>query len=184
MKVSDPAGPPVHAPDLVFERVEPQRVLDRHRQPLRADRLDHEVDGTGPHGADHRIDRAVRGLHDGRDRDLAFAKLRQHLHAVDLGHHQIENQQVDGLGVGRGEPAQGLGAALDDVRLVTEPPHHRLEQTALHRIVVDYEDSGRHASSNKRHQIRTCGACWAMTVNGRLTPLPVGRATCSDIVCW
>jgi hypothetical protein len=42
-------GPLVHPPDLVLQRVEAQRVLDRDLQALGADRLDDEVDRPGAH---------------------------------------------------------------------------------------------------------------------------------------
>src|SRR3982074_3499723 len=43
------------------------RVAQRPREPLGADRLDHEIGGARAHRGDHVVDAAVRGLHDHRD---------------------------------------------------------------------------------------------------------------------
>ena len=98
-----PAG---RAPELVLERVDAQRVLDRHLQPFGADRLDDEIIGAGPHRRDHRLDRAVRGLDDGGNGDVVLAHAGEHAHAVEIGHHQIEHDEIDRRPVGRLQPRQ------------------------------------------------------------------------------
>ena len=86
---------PRGAPEFVLERIDAQRVLDRHLQPLGADRLDDEVGRAGAHGGDDGLDRAMRRLDDGGDRDVALAHPRQHAHAVEIGHDEIEDQEID-----------------------------------------------------------------------------------------
>ena len=85
----------LHAADLVLERVDPHRVLDRDLQPLGPDRLDDEVDRAGPHRRDDGLDGAVRGLHDDRRLDRHSRSLREHADAVEVGHHEVEDDDVD-----------------------------------------------------------------------------------------
>ncbi len=148
--VSDTGGAPRHAADFVLERFEAEGVLDRDRQPLGADRLDDEIRGPGPHGRDDRVDGAVRRLHDGRHGDLALPHAGQDRHAVDLGHHQVADQQVHAGQVRRFEPGQGRRAAVEDLGVVAEATHHGFEQAALHGIVVDDENGSGHASPKRR----------------------------------
>ena len=56
------------AGDLALQRLDLERAVDRHLQALGRSRLDDEVGGTGAHGRDGGIDRAVGGLHDDRRR--------------------------------------------------------------------------------------------------------------------
>ena len=145
--VSSPSRRRVARLELVLERVDAQRVLDRHLQPLGADRLDDEIVGAGAHRRDHRLDRAVRGLDDGGNGDAALAHAGEHAHAVEIGHHQIEHDEIDRRPVGRLEPRQPRFAVFGGFDLVAETPRHRLEQPALDRIVVDYENQGGHELS-------------------------------------
>ena len=59
------AGRSLDADELVRQRLDLERILDGDFEPFRAHRLDHEVDGAGPHGHDGRVDAAMGGLHDG-----------------------------------------------------------------------------------------------------------------------
>ena len=83
------------AAQFVLERIDTQRVLDRHLEPFGADRLNDEVDRARPHGGNDRFNRTVRGLHDHRRGDLAPAHLSEHAHAVEIRHHEIENDETD-----------------------------------------------------------------------------------------
>ena len=143
-KVRVPATRPLHAGELALERAELQRVLDRHLQPLGRDRLDDEIDRAGAHGADHRVDAAMGGLDDDRDRAVELAELGEHRHAVEIGHHQIEDDERERVAVGRRQARERLLAAGDGGRAVAETLDGRREQPALDRIVVDDEDGGRH----------------------------------------
>src|SRR5829696_2970356 len=76
-------GAPAHAPDLALKGIDPERVLDRDLQALGPDRLDHEVDGSGAHGRDDRLNGAVRRLHDDGGLDAGLAQLRQEAKPVE-----------------------------------------------------------------------------------------------------
>ena len=100
----------------------------------------------------------MRRLHDGRNRDLALAHAREHAHAVEIGHDQIENDQVDRRPVGRLQTGERRLAGFERLDLVAESPRHRLQQTALDGIVVDNEDEGGHDGSGGRGASRPCVA--------------------------
>ena len=105
-------------------------------QALGADRLDHEIIGAGAHGGDDRLDRAVRGLDDDRRADLALPHSGEHAHAVEIGHDEIENQQINRRTFGALESRERLIAAFDRLGLVAEAPDHGFEKPALNGIVV------------------------------------------------
>ena len=42
------------------------------------------------------VDAAMRGLHDHRDGEPGLAHAREHAEAVEIGHHEIEDDGVDG----------------------------------------------------------------------------------------
>ena len=48
---------------------------------------------------DHRVDAAMRGLHDHRNAEPDVAHAREHAVAVEIGHHQIEDDAVDARAV-------------------------------------------------------------------------------------
>ena len=70
--------------------------------------------------------------------------LRQHAHAVEAGHHEIEHDGIDDGRVRRGQRGDGRVAALDDDGLIAAFLHHVLDQAALHRVVVDDQNAGSH----------------------------------------
>ena len=155
---------PIGAAELVFQRVDPEGVLDRKLQPLGADRLDDEVDCAGAHRRDDGLDRAVRRLHDRRHRDLALAQALEHAHAVKIGHDKVENDEADRRTIGRLDPRQRRRARVYGFHVVAEPPRHRFQQAALNWIVVDDKDEGGHGSSRtaarlprRPRQTRTSG---------------------------
>ena len=108
------------------ERVDRQGVLDRDLQPLGADRLDDEVLRAGAHRGNHRLYRAMRGLHDDRRRELELAHAAENAHAVEIGHHEIEHEQGDRRGASLGHAEERLFAAFDGLDFVTETPRHCL----------------------------------------------------------
>ncbi len=131
---------------LALQRVGGERIAQRHLQPLRSNRLDDEIGGAGAHRRDHVIDAAMSGLHDDRDGEPGLAHARQHAEPVEVGHHQVENDSVDADGFRAGQDPCGIVAAIGDDRLVAEPAHHIVEETALHGIVIDDEDTLGHDS--------------------------------------
>ena len=76
-------------------------------KPLGADRLDDEIQRAGAHRRDHRLDRAMRGLHDRGNVDVALAHPVEHAHAVEIGHHEIEDDQIDRRAVASPPAAPG-----------------------------------------------------------------------------
>ena len=132
------------AVDLAFERAGVERVAQAHLHALGADRLDHEIDRAGPHRGDDIVDAAMRGLHDHRHVDCRLAHFRQHAHAVEVRHHQIEDHAIEAPAIGPGEHRQRRIAVIARHRFVAEFLQHAFEQPALHRIVVDDEDSHRY----------------------------------------
>ncbi len=150
---------PRRSAQLVLERVDPEGVLDRHLKPLGPDRLDDEIRRARAHRRNDRLDRAVRGLNDRGDRDVALAHAREHPHAVEIGHHQIENEQADRRPVGRLQAGERRFTRFERLDVVAESPRHRLQQAALDGIVVDNEDEGGHGNP--------AGAAW---VRPRVAP--------------
>ncbi len=130
---------------FVLERVDPEGVLDRHLKPLGPDRLDDEIDRARAHRGDDSLDRAVRGLYDRGNGDVALAHAREHAHAVEIGHHQIEDEEVDRRPVDRLQARQRRLSGVERLDLVAESSRHRLQQAALDGIVVDNEDEGGHS---------------------------------------
>ena len=64
----------------------------------------------------------------------------QDLEAVDPGHHDVEQDQVDRLA---GEPLQGVAAMDRRNRLVVEQLELLRQHVAVERLVVDDQDAGR-----------------------------------------
>ena len=149
-KPSSPAVAARGAAQLVLERVDPERILDRHLKPLRADRLDDEIDRACAHGGNDRLDRAMRRLDNCGNGDVALAHAREHAHAVEIGHHQVENEEIDRLLVVRLQPRERGLSGFERLDLVAEPPRHRLQQAALDGIVVDNKDEGGHRNPGGR----------------------------------
>ena len=116
-------------------------------QPLGAHRLDDEIDGARPHGRDHIVDAAMRGLHDDRHAEPGLAQARQHAEAVEARHHQVEDDGVERLTiVGREHGERGL-ATFSGERPIAEPRHHVLDQAPVHGIVIDDQDAFGHCGS-------------------------------------
>ncbi|MET3867676.1 hypothetical protein ABIC20_004985 [Methylobacterium radiotolerans] len=139
-----PGGAAAHAAHLLLERVDPQGVLDRDLEPLRARGLDHEIHRAGPHRADHRVDGPVRGLDDDRRGEAALAHLGQDTQPVEPRHDEVEEHDIRPLG---SQKAQRVRARLGDPRLEAETAHGRLGQAPLDRIVIHDEHGGGHSGS-------------------------------------
>ena len=123
----------------------------RHLQPLGADRLDHEIGRARAHRRDHVVDAAMRGLHDHRNGDAGLAHAGEHAEAVEIGHHEIEHDAVDRAAVGAGQQLGRGVAAVGDDDLVADARDHVFEQPALHRIVVDDENTLDHVRTSLTH---------------------------------
>ena len=117
------------------------------------ERLDQVVVGAGAQAADLLLDLALGGEHDDRDvagRALLGPDLRRDLVAVELGQHDVEEDQVGRLGAPQ---AESLGAVRRDDDLVALLLQRVLQQSLDVRVVVDDEDLGRHQSSTERRRI-------------------------------
>ena len=142
------AGAAARGPaQFVFERVDAQRVLDRDLQPLGADGLDDKVQRAGAHRGNHRFDRAMRGLDDRGNPDRPPAHALKHAHAVEVGHDQIENDEIDRRALRQFQPRQRLFPGRRRLDVIAESPAHGLQQPALNGIVVNDEDQGGHVRS-------------------------------------
>ena len=90
----------------------------------------------------------MRGLDDDWGRNRGFPQTRQDAHSVQPWHHQVENEQIDrGMSLGLDARESGF-TPIDRFDVVAETANHRLEQTALDRVVVCNQEGGCHRTSN------------------------------------
>ena len=155
-------GGPAQTPHLAREHGLRQRIAQRYLQALGARGLHDEVDRARAHGRDHGVDRAVRGLHDHRRIDAALLEPAEQSHAVEVGHDEVENDAADSGAVLALEQAPRRLAALGEHRLVAEAADHGVQEPALDRIVVGYENTRGHFPSRPYRS----GTIWAECVNG------------------
>ncbi len=138
---------PLQAGDLPLHRGQFQQVLDRHLQAFGAGRLDDEVQRAGAHRLDDGVDAALRREHDHRQVGPVRPDLLQHAHAVEVGHHQIEQHEVDRLAaLGIQQDVDAFLAAARGHHAIAGARDQGLEQPALRRIVVDDEDGLGHGA--------------------------------------
>ena len=135
---------PLDSSDLAFECIRGECVAQGNLQSLGADRLDHEIGGACPHRRDHVVDAAMRGLNDHRDVETGRSHLRKNAKAVEIGHHKVEHHRIDARSAVVRERRDGGIAAGRENRLIAEPSHHAFEETALHGIVVDDQNTLTH----------------------------------------
>ena len=115
-----------------------ERVAQADLQPFDAGRLDHEILGAGAHRGDDIVDAAMGGLHDDGEIEAGVADFRQHAHAVEAGHHEVEQQRVDALtlAVRPGQKFDNGIAGVDHDGFIAAFLHHVLNQTTLYGVVV------------------------------------------------
>jgi hypothetical protein len=112
----------------------------------------------------------MRRLHDGRDCDIALAHSRQHPHAVEIGHHQVENNEIDRRTIAGHETRQCGLARIRSFDVIPKSSGHRLEHAALDGIVINNEyESGHHRSEGGLSGLRIAPPC-DITVNAMLMP--------------
>ncbi len=73
-----------------------------------------------------------------------LAHTGEHAEAVEIGHHEVEDDAIDSRLVGAEQRRHGRIPALGDHGLVAEAAGHVLDQAALHRIVIDDQYDFRH----------------------------------------
>ena len=104
---------------------------------------------------DHVVDAAVRGLHDHRDASSPASRIRASTPRPSRsGITRSSTTQSMRRAVGAGEQRGGRSPPSASDRLVAELAHHVVEQPALHRIVIDDENTLDHVR-NLRTQVRT-----------------------------
>ncbi|MGY4482347.1 hypothetical protein ACVWWR_001538 [Bradyrhizobium sp. LM3.2] len=84
------------------------------------------------------------GLHDDGDAEARFADFRQHAHAVEAGHHEIEDDAVDNGRIGGGEDGDRGVAGIHDDRLIAAFLHHVFDQPAGYSVVIGDQNTGSH----------------------------------------
>ena len=166
----------LHPRQFAFERAGVERVAQADMQPLGADRLDHEIDGAGAHRRNHIVDAAMRGLHDHRHVDRRLAHFRQHAHAVEIGHHQIEDHAIDPRAVGSGEQSKRRVAGIAHDRLVFELVQRGFKEPALHRIVVDNKNGHECPGGRNGRTLCRFGSLCGRRLKGVLSQSPIPAA--------
>jgi hypothetical protein len=84
----------------------------------------------------------LRRQHDDRQTGPGGLEALHHGHAVEPGHHQVEQHEVDGFAPR--QHVEGLRAAARLKRAIAGAADHGLEQPALRWVVVDDENGLRH----------------------------------------
>ena len=121
--------------------------------------LDDKVECPVAHGGDDGLHATLRGLHDDRGVKVALAHLLQHRQPVGARHNQIQDDNGDILAVAFEGGKPGI-AAIGNHRRMAESRYSRLQQAALHGIVIDNEYGTRHGlaepSSGEGRAIFAC----------------------------
>jgi hypothetical protein len=115
-------------------------------QPLGRDGFDDKIKRPRAHGGNHRVDAALRCLHDDRGLRAPLAQLGKNGHAVNVRHHQVEDDCADFGRLRTVKRRKRRRAAVNRPRLKTHPRHRRFQKPALDRFVINNENAGRHFS--------------------------------------
>ncbi len=135
------------------------RVAERAAKPVVAERLQEVVDRVDLEGAQRVL---VVGRDEDDHRHLVHAHRLDHLEAIELGHLQVEEDQVRAdapHGVHRGAAVRALAHQLD-VALVAQQGDQPL---AGQRLVVDDQRANRRGG----HAVETSSVCSAAGVGRR-----------------
>ena len=132
----------VHVGDLVVQLLQPQHGLDPRHQRHLVDRLGEIFVGAGLEPGHHVLGVGLGGAQDDRhERQRGVAlELLADLDAVDLRHHDVEQDQVGQQLLGGGERLLAVGGLLELVALRPEPRH---QDVAVGLVVVDDQDARR-----------------------------------------
>ena len=88
----------------------------------------------------------------------SLAELRQHRHAVEVGHDEVEDDERDRRRRrGRSGSASAASPPSTAIGAMAEALDRRREQAALDGIVVDDEDGGRHRGGDSVRRSSRCG---------------------------
>ena len=141
----------VLAPELLVEEARLEQVPDAKEDLRPIERLRHEIVRAGRERAMPALERHVRGQHEDGRAGLGSGlrlQLLEHLDAVDIGHPEIQQDQI------RPE----LRAALRHLARVRRASQHRiagilehlLQQAHIGPLVVDDQDLGQAECRRKR----------------------------------
>ena len=86
----------------------------------------------------------MRRLDDRGDGDIALAHPRQDPHAIEIGHDEVEDQEIDRRPIARLETRERGFAQFHAFGVVAKSSGHRLEQAPLNRIVINNEYESGH----------------------------------------
>jgi hypothetical protein len=117
------------------------RLLDDLVDLVAVEGLLQVVEGAELDGLDGRIDGAVGGQQDHREVRLVQGQGAQQADAVEVGHAQVGDHDVEGARRGRAYAGQRGGAVGLGVDLVALLPQQRPEDLAQVGFVVDQEDA-------------------------------------------
>ena len=121
--------------------------LDAGDQFLRRERLDHVIVGPHLQAADPVVLAAAGGQEDDRPGRVAAAQFGQHLEAVALGEHDIEQDQIDAVGGRFAKPRRAVGRLG---HLVAAQPERIRQAAANGGFILNHHDSSfRHDSPGK-----------------------------------
>src|SRR6478609_7398371 len=146
-----------------------ERVVQRYLQPLHTDRLDHEIGGTGTHRGHDIVDAAMSSLDDDRNGEPRLAHLAEHAEPVEIGHHQVEHDRVDARTLGAGENSDGGIAAFSDDRLKAGARDHVLQETPLHWVIIDDQNTLAHHATSTYTACADLGQCGPAGLKGVLS---------------
>jgi hypothetical protein len=106
--------------------------------------FDQKIVGAGPHRLHRGIDAALGRQYDHRQFVVRRAQPRQYRDAVDIGHHQIQQDKRNLLSPRPMQQVERRPAARRGYRRHACLADRRFQKPALNRIVVDDEDRLRH----------------------------------------
>ncbi len=126
---------------FVVQRLDAQHGAYPGDQRAMVDRLGEIVVAAGVEAGDHVLRRRLGGDHDHRDEGQALVGLQpaHHFQPVDLGHHDVEQDQV---GQGFRHFRQGLLAVGRLDHLVAERAQPHAQDLDVIGNVVDHQDAG------------------------------------------
>ena len=113
-------------------------LIDFEKQLFVVPGFGEKIGGPEPNRLHRRFDRAVGGQHDDRRFPVPRADILQHVESGAIGKHQVQQHQVEALGIQGGNTGGSIGRGRNLVLLQLE---QCLETFENHVFVVDDEDA-------------------------------------------
>ena len=162
----------------------PFHGVTQHRQDFVVlERLGNVVEGASLHGRDGAFDRRVRRNHDDGQLFVELAQLLEGLHAIEHGHHDVDNCSIEGIG-----PCQleAFGAISRTANGIAFTRQQRGEDLPHDFLVVDDED--RTVTGRRRGVGHACvtrevadGIAQLTTFELRVTAFELGTVTVNRV---